>query len=240
MVKKTDDIDIQGQLLLRELEEEHRRAQLEKLVKAYAPYAAAVAVAIVVGVGGLGAYRHYAVSRAEALGERYEKAQQLAEGAAISDEARKAFDSIAGEGTPGYRTLARLRLAAAEAKAGRVKEAVGLFDGIAEDRATDPLLRSFAELQAAMLRASSADWTEMQNRLNDLVGDKSPWRHNARELYGVAALKAGKVDEARRSFEQLLADRGTPPSIGQRAQIMMAEIVAAELAKAPPAGAKKE
>jgi len=38
-----------------------------------------------------------------------------------------------------------------------------------------------------------------------------------------------------------LADRNTPPSIGQRAQIMMGEMVAAELAgAAPPTGAPKK
>ncbi|MFZ4809354.1 MAG: tetratricopeptide repeat protein [Hyphomicrobiaceae bacterium] len=230
MAEKKDEIDIQSQLLLRELEDEHRRAQLEKLWKAYAPYALGVAIVIVAGVGGFKVWQNYATSRAEAMGARYEEAVRLSD-TGKADEARAAFAAISQSGT-GYATLARLQSAAAEAKAGRKTEAVAAYDLIAADSGVDPMLRDFARLQAAIQRAGAADWTEMQNRLNDLVRDGNAWRFSARELWAVAAIRAARPDEARRSLEQLLADRNTPPSIGQRAQIMMGEMVAAELAGA--------
>ncbi len=239
MADKKDEIDIQSQLLLRELEDEHRRAQLEKLWKAYAPYALGVAIAIVAGVGGFKVWQNYATGRAEAMGARYEQAMRLSE-TGKADEARAALTAISQSGT-GYAALARLQAAAADVKAGRKTEAVATYDLIAAENGFDQMLRDFARLQAAILRAGAADWTEMQNRLNDLVRDGNPWRFSARELWAVAAIKAARPDEARRSLEQLLADRNTPPSIGQRAQIMMGEIVAAELAgPVPPAGAPKK
>jgi hypothetical protein len=83
----------------------------------------------------------------------------------------------------------------------------------------------------------------MQNRLTPLAADGNAWRFSARELLGLAAQKAGKLDEARTEFQRLLNDRGTPPSIAERARIMLAMLTEAELAagpaKAAPTGQDK-
>jgi hypothetical protein len=81
-----------------------------------------------------------------------------------------------------------------------------------------------------------ADWTEMQNRLKDLINDNNAWRAPARELLGLAAMKAGNQDEARKAFEQILADTSVPPSTAERARIMMTILTEAALAK-PAQGA---
>ncbi len=47
------------------------------------------------------------------------------------------------------------------------------------------------------MRIGEADFTEMQNRLNPLMATTALALH-ARELLGLAALKAGKIDEARK------------------------------------------
>jgi hypothetical protein len=93
-------------------------------------------------------------------------------------------------------------------------------------------------VQAASLRLGDADFTEMQNRLNPLAGDKSPWRTNARELLGLAAVKAGKLDEARSALSPLLADPLVPETTRERVQRVMAEIAAGEVKSTPaPAAA---
>ncbi|MGD9827443.1 MAG: hypothetical protein AB7U66_01815, partial [Hyphomicrobiaceae bacterium] len=101
------------------------------------------------------------------------------------------------------------------------------------------ILRDLARLKAALLRVDAADWTEMQNRLNALNNDKNVWRFSARELLGLAAVKAGKTAEARKLFEMLLTDRGTPQAMRQRANMMLAMIGEASPAKpaTPPAKA---
>jgi hypothetical protein len=56
----------------------------------------------------------------------------------------------------------------------------------------------------------------------------------------LAAYRAGKFTEARTILTPLLIDQGTPQSIGERAQIIMANIAAGEIAKkagAPAAAA---
>ena len=119
------------------------------------------------------------------------------------------------------------------AGAGKSAEALASYEQLANSSNADPLLRDYARLQAASLRAGQADWTEMQNRLNPLIGDKSPWRYFARELLAVAALKAGKTAEARSTLESMVADPVVPASLAERARQMMSQVVAAEQAALP-------
>ena len=85
-----------------------------------------------------------------------------------------------------------------------------------------------------MLRVDVANWTDMQNWLNDLAAEGNPWRFSARELLGLAAYKAGRTREARQEFQRLMSDRTVPQSIAERARIMMGVIAQAEVAKSMP------
>src|SRR5262249_27520282 len=96
------------------------------------------------------------------------------------------------------------------------------------------LIKDFARLQSVALKIDSADFTEVQNRLNDLIGDKNPWRFMARELLGVAAIRAGKLDEARNTLAPLSADPRAPGTIRERAGAMMSLVVAAEQERSAP------
>jgi hypothetical protein len=230
-----DKDDLATDMLLREAEEEVRRERMERLWKEYGTYLIGAALLLVASIWGYQLWKARAAAEREAAGTRYSNAVRLAEDGKTA-EATAAFGEIAKSSPAGYRTLARLQSASAEVRAGRMTEAVAMFESLANDTAIDPLLRDFARLQAASVRLDTADWTEMQNRLNDLVGEKGTWRYGARELLGLAAMKAGRFDEARKTFQELLADRKVPPSIGQRAQIIMTEIIAAEVAGKPAVG----
>ena len=131
-----------------------------------------------------------------------------------------------------------MQLAGAQVKAGKPEAALPIYEVLAKDTSLDPLMRDYATLQAAMLRLDAADWTEMQNRLTPLMGDSSAWRAMARETLGLAAYKAGNADEARKLFEQVLGDRMTPPSVSERALLMLALLTDAEVAKAAATPAK--
>lgn len=208
-----------------EVDEELRREQLKKLWDRFGTYVIAGAVLIVAVVGGAKAWQAYQDKAAAEAGVRFEAAAQLAAAGKV-DEAAKAFEAIATGGSSGYRQLALLRLAGAKAAAGKADEAVAGYDAIAKDSGGDPLLRTAARLQSALLRLDTADWTEMQNRLSDLNVDGNPWRHSARELIGMAAYKAGKSKEAEAAFQQILADPQTPQALQQRAQVMLSLLLA--------------
>jgi hypothetical protein len=215
---------------LREVQEELRRERFEKIWRQYGTYILIGAALIVFGVLG---YKYVETSRmtaAQTAGARYEEALALAaEGKEGS--AAKEFETLAAEGSGGYRSLARLQLAGALLKEGKDAEALAAYEALSGDGSADQMLRNYAALQAAALRLGKADFTEMQNRLNPLMGDESTWRYSARELMGLAAFKAGKTDEARTLLTPLLVDQKTPQTINDRAQIVLAEIATAEIAK---------
>jgi hypothetical protein len=223
--------------LFREVDEELRREQVAKLWEKYGIYVIGAASLIVAFVGGFKFWESRQLSLAEAGGKDYEAAVQLSS-SGKSDEATKAFEAITQSGQAGYAALAELTLAGSQLKAGRPQDALAIFEKLAKDPSADSLLAGFAAVQAASLRLGDADFTEMQNRLNPLAGDKSPWRTNARELLGLAAVKAGKLDEARSALSPLLADPLVPETTRERVQRVMAEIAAGEVKSTPaPAAA---
>lgn len=225
---------------IREVQEDMRREQLLRIWERYGAYLIAGVVLLVLAVAGYKYLEYYRISSAEAAGASYRAAIVLSE-QGKPEEAQKALEAIAGKSSSGYAALAGLRLAASAAKAGKTTEAVAAFDAIAKGGAADELLRDHAALQAAMLRLDTADWTEMQNRLNDLANDKNAWRFSARELLGLAAYKAGRMADARKAYEQLLGDQGTPPSMVERVQLMLNVLTEADVAKGTstaPANAK--
>lgn len=219
--------------MLRELESEFRREQLAKLWDRYGIYAIALAVLLVVAVGGYKWWEARSLSAAEAAGARYQAAMQLME-QGKSDEAREALQAMAQEAPKGYATLARLQIAGQAASAGKTAEALAAYEGIVADGSVDPLLRQYAELQTAALKVDTADFTEMQNRLTPLLGDNNAWRHNARELLGLSAYRTGRLEEARQLFLELAADQKTPPSVRERAGLIMGLITSAEAQQAAP------
>jgi hypothetical protein len=216
--------------ILRELESEVRREQLAKLWDRYGIYALAVAVLIIVGVGGYKWWEARTLAAAAEAGARYQAAMQLAEQGKDA-EARQAFESMVRDAPSGYATLARLQLAGEAASAGRTDDAIAAYEGIAADGSVDELLRQYAQLQIAMLKVDTADFTEMQNRLTPLMSEGNAWRHNARELLGLSAFRAGRLEEARQIFLELAADQKTPPSVRERAGLIMGLITSAEAQK---------
>lgn len=219
----------------KEVLEEIQREKLQKLWDQNKNYILAGAFAIVLGVGGYKWFESQRIAAAEARGNKLWSAVQLLRDNKAED-ATKALSGLAKEGGPAA-ALANIRLGATAAAAGKTAEALAAFEAAATDKSIDPLLAEFARLQTAMLKVDTADWTEMQNRLNDLATDSSPWRHSARELLGLSAMKAGRTDDARANFEKLLGDRSTPQGLAERARIAMATLTAASLAKAAEAKA---
>jgi hypothetical protein len=223
--------------LLREVDEELRREQLQKLWKRYNGLILGAAAFIVLGVAGYQFLETRRLTTAEASGARFAAAESLSD-EKKKDEAEKAFKSIADDGQAGYAALAKLRLAGADAKAGKTADAVATYDSLAKQGGADPLLKSFAQLQAASLRMSDGDYAEIENRLTPLLGDDSPFAKSARELLGIAAYKAKKYDDARKYLEPLLIDPNTSEDQQERVKIIMGDMAAAQVAaNTPPAPA---
>jgi hypothetical protein len=219
--------------LIREVEEELRRERFASLWQRYGTYMIGAAVAFVVAVAGYKWNEQRAIAATQAAGARFEAAGNLVADGKL-DDANKAFAEIGQDGPTGYASLAQLKAAGGLVAAGKPAEALPIFEALGNSANADPLLRDYARLQAASLRVGHADFTEMQNRLNDLSVEKAPWRFPARELLGIAALKAGRPAEARKALESMVADPTVPTALAERARLLMTRVVAAEQAVVVP------
>lgn len=227
--------------LLREVEEEIRREQMAKLWQRYSGLVIAVVVLIPVAVMGYKFLENRRIAAEQTAGADYTAAETLSDNKK-KDEAEAAYKKLADQGPSGYGSLAKMQLAAAQAKDGKTADAIATYDALGKDSGADNLLKSFAQLQAASLRMPDADYAEIQNRLTPLAGDDAPFGKSARELLGVAAYKAGKYDEARKYLEPLLIDPNVSEALQERVKVLMSGIAAAEVGsstKASDAGAPK-
>ena len=202
---------------IREVDEEYRRDRIMAIWKRYSGVIVGVIVLVVAGVGGWRYWQHMERQRAEAAAVRYEEAVRLArEGK--GDEAEQRLAALAKEAPPGYQTLSRFRLAAEQ---GRQNADAGAkaYDALAADGGVEPVMQDLARVRAAMLRIDTADPAAVQPSLERLATPTNVWRHTARELLGLSALKRGDYDAAGRWFDQIAADRDTPQGLRGRLEL---------------------
>lgn len=204
---------------IREVDEEYRRQRIAEIWKRYSALIVGLAVLLVGGVAGWRYWQYRELQRSEAASARYDAAIRLArEGK--DGEAQKAFDALAAEAPDGYRLLARFRAAA---EAGRTDPAAGAkaYDAVAADGAVSGTMRDLARLRAAMLRLNGGD-AQAAGELERLAGPTGTFRHTARELLGLAALKRGEPEAASRWFDQIAGDRDSPQGLRSRLELYSA------------------
>jgi hypothetical protein len=206
--------------IFHEVDEEVRRDQLKKLWERHGGLAIALAVLIVIGVGGWRGYEYWQAKQAAQAGAAFEQALSLSE-EGKHQEAEAAFAKVATQSSSGYRVLARLS-AAAELAQRDSKAAVAEYDKIAAESSLDAKLKDLAALRAGFLLVDSAPLDEMTRRLEPLAGPDGPYRHSARELLALSAWRAGDMAAARRWSEQIMGDADTPASLRSRIEMLMA------------------
>ena len=220
--------------LIREVQEELDREKYEKLWEKYGNFVIGGAIAIVVAVGGYQYWQKAQRTFVEKAGGAYEAALAVAGDQTSKDydasKVKSAFEPLLKDAPGGYKVLAQLQIAGAHVAAGEKKEALAVFEELSKTENVDTILHDYAALQAASLRVGDADWTEMENRLKPLVSGSSAWRNSALQLKGIAAFQAGRIDEAREVFDELLSNPKAPSSIRDRASLYMARIVAVDMA----------
>ncbi|WP_395665643.1 tetratricopeptide repeat protein [Methylocella sp.] len=220
----------------REVDEDYRRERIIQFWTKYKALIIVLALLIVVATGGWRLYRHIETSAAEAAGARFQAATQLAQEGKTA-EAEAAFRDIAKNGPRGYATLARLRVAEAEA-ARDPAAGVSAFDAIAADQSLAPSFRDLAQLRAAALRVDSEDPKAFEEKYRALAGPSFVYHDMMRELLGLAALKRQDYEAAGRWFEMVLANPQAPSALRQRAEAFLGIVQAGKLVAPPPAPAE--
>jgi len=209
-------------ILFEEIDDELRQDQANKLWKAYGHYVIAIAIAIVVGVGGFKAWRYYDLTTRQADGERFTAASALA-GGKKTEDAYKAFSDIAADGTKGYKVLARFSQARLMAQKGDNNGAAGAYRVLADDATLDSLYRDMAVILGGLveLNIPDTDWMELEKRLTPLSVETNPWRFSAQEISAIAAQQNGDIKTARTLFTGLSKDAKAPQGVRARAQEML-------------------
>jgi hypothetical protein len=210
--------------IFNEVDEAVRREQLKKLWDRYGNLVIILAFVVVAGIGAWRGYEWWQGKKAAEAGAAFESAVALSEEGKHA-EAEAAFAKVAAEGTAGYRTLARLRAAAALAQRDP-KEAVKAYDELAADSSLDQTLRDLAALRAGFLLVDSAPFEELRRRLEPLTAPNRAFRHTARELLAMAAWRTGDMAAARRYIDMITTDAETPDGTRARVDVLSALIAA--------------
>lgn len=221
---------------IREVDEAVRQERYKALWDKFGIYIIVLVLALIIGTIAYNVWKYLEESAAKTAGDAFTAALVLESGNDQAD-ADKTFEELAEDGPSGYSVLSRFQLASSQAKAGETDKAVEAYEGLANDRRVDNILKGLATLQAAKLRIDEADYAEMQERLDGLAMGTSAWRFSAKELLGLSAYQNDDLEAAEEQFSSLLVDAGTPRNMRERANVMLALIVS-QTAAGPEAGAQ--
>ncbi|KAA2244006.1 tetratricopeptide repeat protein [Salinarimonas soli] len=200
----------------REVDEEYRRDRIANFWRRYSGLVVGLLIVLVAGIGGWRYWQYAERSRAEAAAMQYQDAVALAAGG-DGEATQKALETLATSGPEGYKALAQFRLAAEKGRQ-NAQDGATAFDALAANASVPANLQDLARLRAAMLRLDTAP-DQALPALERLVTPGGIFRHTAREMLGLAALRRGDFDAAGRWFDQIAADRETPANLRSRLEI---------------------
>lgn len=207
--------------IFKEIDEDLRRDQLEKLWQRYRGVIIAGAVAIVVAAAAYSFWQQYRKGQDEKYGLQYAEAAALSQSNA-GDAATK-FETLASDSAPGYAMLARLQGAVLQARGPGKQAGVAALKAMAADRSVDEPYRGLAGILSAQYGLDDAEPAEIVAQLQPLTVGNNPWRFSALELTAMAQIKAGDKTAALGTLKQVSGDSEAPQSTRQRAD----EIIAA-------------
>jgi hypothetical protein len=212
---------------LREIDEEVRRDKAADLWKRYGNLVIILLTLLVVAVGGWRFWQYRQEQAAQAVSARLEEALKASR-ENRGEDAEKTLTELTKDAGDGYRLVARFRLAA-EAARREPADGAKAFDALANDAAIEPVFRDLARIRSSLLKVDSAPYAEMRAAVEPLAAPAGTWRHTAREILGLSALKAGNLDEAGRWFDQIVVDPQAPQGLRQRADLYLGLVKAGKV-----------
>ncbi|UNE54689.1 DUF2659 family protein [Bartonella machadoae] len=201
----------------------------EKALAFWRRYGFSVIVAIIVFILMIVTYQiyhHEQIKKAGHVGDAFLKSLELADTGHF-DEAMKQLENVKASNFGGYPFLARLREASLFMEQGDVVKSVEIFDSVADDKVAPQILRKVAKIRAAYILVDSGNFDDVKKRVEEMANDIDPMRMSAREALGLAAYKAGKMDEAVAYFRKISEEESLGLKIKDRARMML-ELIQAE------------
>lgn len=171
-------------------------------------------------------YHHEQIKKAGHIGDAFVKSLDFAD-ARHFDEAMKQLENVKVSNFGGYPFLARLREASLLMEQGDFVKSVEVFDSVAADEKAPQILQKVAKIRAAYILVDTGTLDDVKKRVQDMENDIDPMRMSAREVLGLAAYKADKMDEAVDYFRKISKEGAFGLKITDRARIML-ELIQAE------------
>ncbi len=205
----------------REVDEDVRREQLERLWKKYGRVIVGVAILAIVGTGVFTVMRNQQNARFETATSQVAEVLQSIK-PDNHDEIRTRLAEITPNLPEGQAAIARLYSASLAASSGKRDDALNELAALSSDNRVAPLYRDLAKLNSIQLRLDTDDAAKLRAELEPLMASGQPWRFSARESAALLAIKTGDKAAARDLYQQLKDDADTPTSIRDRASKLTA------------------
>lgn len=218
MTQSSDNPD--AELLIREVNEELRHDQFLVMWRKYGSLAAAAAVAIILGVAGWQIWQAQQDKSRLASSDRFVAALAMLD-QGKRDDALKNLDDLAKNGTSGYQVLSRFEKAEVLVVDNDITGAIALYNSIAADSSVDPIYRNMATLKSAYLGLDTKDPALTISQVSELTAEASPWRHSAREITALAAIRQGDTEKARVLLKTVSDDPSAPQGLRARASELL-------------------
>lgn len=197
-----------------EVEEELRKERYTQLFRTYGPWVLGAAIAVVAGVGG---YQWWDASQSAQRAGAGEQMFAAVEAYQSGDHARAdaQLETLAAEAPRGYQTLALLQRGAVALEQGNRDEALAFYNEAAAT-APDQLTRDVARYKALLIEMDELSYDDIALRAETLTQGEAPLGALARELTGIAAIRAARWEEARSIYDRLAFALDTPQNMQRR------------------------
>lgn len=225
----------------REVDEELR---LERFSGFWRRYGRWMLVGLLLVLAAIAAFIWWQGKQEQEAGERGERLVQIFRdiqaGRTQGVDAR--LDTLAKEGSPGYRAAALLTKADLAVQSGNEAAAVAGFKSVAEDGDLPEPYRNLGLIRQTAMEFDRLPPQEVIRRLQPLAQPGNPWFGSAGEMVAVAHLKADQPQRAAPIFAAISKDQTVPESLRSRAVQMAGALGVDAVVEAPAAnaGATKE
>ncbi|MBC7282783.1 tetratricopeptide repeat protein [Hoeflea sp.] len=210
---------------IREVNDDLRSDYMKALWRRFRYVVFAVAIGIVAVTAGLRGWQYWQETTAARSGDVFLAALEKAR-TGDADAALAEFQELERTGHGSYPVLARMRAATVLADKGDAPAAIAAFSSIGKDTSQPVAIRDAARLRAAYLLVDHGSYADVSAEVEVLAVPGNPARHSARDALGIAAFKAGELQQASQWFGEIAADNEAPSGIKTRAGLMLDMIAA--------------
>lgn len=207
----------------REVDDELRRDRLMGFWERWGKLTVALAILLVAAFGGWMYWQHRQTQAAGEQGERFAGALEDL-GANGKAKAAPVLASLAKDGTPGYRAMAKMTQADVALAGNDLSGAARLFGEIAADADVPQPIRDLAIIRQTTAQFDSLPPAQVIARLKALAVPGHAFFGSAGELSAAAYLRSGQTREAGALYAAIAQDEGVPESLRSRS-VQMAGVL---------------